>query len=1429
MIELANFTDKYNTNLINYGIEDFLGLNSTKLENYYFQTVVLQEDNYHQDKYKENIPGDNSINKQQGINLVRGRIKIRINELHRDLTDEELPWQLPQYGFNNLFGQFQIPQRGSTILIKFLNGDINKPVYTPFITYKVRPYMNEKEVEETRIYDFLPLDITYKDWNSNNFGKDEDINYNHQRYSFRLPPQWTENDNIDFDKHDCDNIKHSYFNDWKTSREHVDEYPKQKVQSYTDIYEPDIREKERPRFSDKDDLLNEEKSKMKYALKSWGFLYEDQLNNRKKEGQHQDSDFNPDFFPNRHTQYRKYSPQDDEFMEQMDSIFYFQPNDRRTVQYSKFTNQWKIKSGEYEFRERFFQGGKNIESGGGVHNPSKQKQVWKDRDKRYAHNEIVRNLKISGSLTDQSFSDLQEQKFKERIIDNFPRSTEHETEEEYPKGGGLKESNGKNLWIDFGQIHNSKLDKADPNEFNDSFPVKDEDSPEKETKHKKLVTYPMTWNNVEYSQNHENSFDDFYRSENLLQLNPFTYKLEHEYLTKDLSKYIKKIKEQKYFEEKFEIDFRSQEDVSQGSTPRWDVKGENGYQKLKTGGNRGSVQFKKKTTQTTEDTINKGEEEVSGGTSVTQGDFLDFAIYREAMQFVHQPCRKNVDIWKFGSGEDGFDSGGSEENSVRTGPQKAIFGEQEDLHSDFSYDSNRNTQYKNKEYIYQTPEYNTKTYDTKVYNGNIHDDISKEIPYSSEVIEDTRQPKKGHNDSIETKYDTSFYGGVKQNNEWDRHIQWIRDLQIVRNPKIVQFGSDNYRKRWDLEHEYFEEWDKKIIYYDFVDKFRKYRREIVDEDLPKELESKKRQVEYETIIRFDVEHGNSDRESNESQEKKEQQLWLTKKQLWHEPGLEEKNKHYPLDRHQIYENEEFYDMYNDRTKFHKKLQNWYRNPNWEQIHSEEEFLYDYNMKEEFQRKIKTQGFWYRGTEYTGNCPEDPAPDEVKQYDGKFENRFDQKEHFVKQQSDEVVWYYIKQEEKDDKRRPHSRHQTYNRKDTKENKDFWLIQDKKETWKRTPEEKGETPYREHIQLKEEKHSMNLPEDYYSDYKKHYEFFYPKPKCNPCIHMEEWDKEQKHDMHDDFRESWHSIDKHFWYYTFPTDKKFEHSRYRRYEERKMSDLLHYWERNFIKETWYLDPPNARHQRYENNENYHIQGEYVHYNFHKEVFKKGELDFSKHKWQEHSIMKEDLYFIDDDKKTYDPDWLFRYYNLEEHKIKEKQWKIFDEYTDRAMNKYSIEHLSEDLDTYTKTNIVTFQREINDNRTYTCTTGDININKTYSQMMNYEHTANRTQMQEQTKTENITGTTLQKKFVTVTGSDAKHKVTVIGSGTCYIFMDNGEITLFSSKSINLTQSIAINLTQPIININGIVNMTGPLVVDTTITTPTVFSNVVGTVNGHP
>ena len=117
----------------------------------------------------------------------------------------------------------------------------------------------------------------------------------------------------------------------------------------------------------------------------------------------------------------------------------------------------------------------------------------------------------------------------------------------------------------------------------------------------------------------------------------------------------------------------------------------------------------------------------------------------------------------------------------------------------------------------------------------------------------------------------------------------------------------------------------------------------------------------------------------------------------------------------------------------------------------------------------------------------------------------------------------------------------------------------------------------------------------------------------------------------------------------------------------------------------------------------------------------------------------------------------------------------------------------------------------------------------MNYEHTANRTQMQKSSKTENITGVTTQEKYINVTGADAKHKVNVIGSGLCYIFMDNGEITLFSTKSINLTQAISINLTQPVININGIVNMTGPLVVESTIAVPTVFTNVVGTVNGHP
>jgi len=98
---------------------------------------------------------------------------------------------LPESGFNNLFGNFQVPQRGQTILINFLNGDIHRPVYNPNnVTYKVRPYMNLKELKDTKIYDFVPLDLIYDGWDSDKFAEEneEDLRYCHQKYVFRLPP-----------------------------------------------------------------------------------------------------------------------------------------------------------------------------------------------------------------------------------------------------------------------------------------------------------------------------------------------------------------------------------------------------------------------------------------------------------------------------------------------------------------------------------------------------------------------------------------------------------------------------------------------------------------------------------------------------------------------------------------------------------------------------------------------------------------------------------------------------------------------------------------------------------------------------------------------------------------------------------------------------------------------------------------------------------------------------------------------------------------------------------------------------------------------------------------------------------------------------------------------------------------------------------------
>jgi len=97
----------------------------------------------------------------------------------------------------------------------------------------------------------------------------------------------------------------------------------------------------------------------------WGNMYQDELNNRLPEGEKSLTDNkSKTFFPNRHVNHRTYSPLDDELIGEFDSVFYFTPTDKRTLQYKKFSNSWNIGIGEYNFKERFFQGGRKNKAGG---------------------------------------------------------------------------------------------------------------------------------------------------------------------------------------------------------------------------------------------------------------------------------------------------------------------------------------------------------------------------------------------------------------------------------------------------------------------------------------------------------------------------------------------------------------------------------------------------------------------------------------------------------------------------------------------------------------------------------------------------------------------------------------------------------------------------------------------------------------------------------------------------------------------------------------------------------------------------------------------------------------------------------------------------------------------------------------------------------
>lgn len=260
--------------LTQYTVEKLITQQTQSFDRYYFQTVIDNNDP-----------------------LTLGRIKFRIDQFHRDLTDDLLPWQQNQFGFNNQFGSFKIPQMNSTILIKFLHGNFYNPVYFPFDTYKQRPIMNEDERDNLKPFNFIPSDQLYTNWEQDEFQIDN-YEYNAKKIIHRLPPSWV------------------YNYDPEIKSKIVDDLPEQKQHSETDTYDK-IK-----------DIERYDEEKIKLQLKQWGTLYLDDLYDK---------------------EYRKYSPLDDFEKELLLQVIDYDNKKIISNQYKfdLYETQWERRDQEY--------------------------------------------------------------------------------------------------------------------------------------------------------------------------------------------------------------------------------------------------------------------------------------------------------------------------------------------------------------------------------------------------------------------------------------------------------------------------------------------------------------------------------------------------------------------------------------------------------------------------------------------------------------------------------------------------------------------------------------------------------------------------------------------------------------------------------------------------------------------------------------------------------------------------------------------------------------------------------------------------------------------------------------------------------------------------------------------------------------------------
>lgn len=269
--------------------------------------------------------------------------------------------------------------------------------------------MSRKEKEDQnemlKLYNFLPQDIIFDDWNSDDFTNDGKIKYRHQRYTFRLPPQWTENRSSEKPEEGK-----KYKEGRPTPRFYIPELPKQNIQEYDHKY-TDYKDIERP---------DEEKIKKQYN--QWGMMLQDELRNTYDEEGHQI----------RFSRYRIYSPIEDEKKKEYTHYIDFENDKRQTIEYD--VDIFKIKRTERYIEWNVLP--TKIPYDCGVHLvPPKEHRKEKKKEK-------VKQLEYFGITTDDLMNEMRKDRLKPKLFDKLDKNIDFDQVEETPSD----EPNHKDLF-----------------------------------------------------------------------------------------------------------------------------------------------------------------------------------------------------------------------------------------------------------------------------------------------------------------------------------------------------------------------------------------------------------------------------------------------------------------------------------------------------------------------------------------------------------------------------------------------------------------------------------------------------------------------------------------------------------------------------------------------------------------------------------------------------------------------------------------------------------------------------------------------------------------------------------------------------------------------------------------------------------------------